>query len=320
MIEHGVTIPAGDVTLGATLTVPEGQAPFPAALLVAGSGPLDRDGNHPKLPLAVSKDLAQILAREGWATLRFDKRGIGESTGDYMSAGLTDEFADARMALAWLRDRPEVASVVAIGHSVGALSVAEMSAYEPDLLGAGLLAYTAQDGDTTLRWQAAQIAGTMPGWVRVALKMFFTTVEKQQSKAIKRLRKTTTDTARIQGQKVNARWMREFLDYDPEPILRLTKTPLLAITGSKDVQVNPEDVTIVAAVAGRRATTLIAPDVDHLLRHEDAETSNPNAYKRQIGKPIDPSVADALVAWVHELAPIDDEVRDDQIDGSGGVR
>ena len=320
MIEHDVTIPAGDVALAGTLAVPEGPGPFPAALLIAGSGPLDRDGNHPKLPLSVSKDLADLLGREGWVSLRFDKRGVGASTGDYSSAGLIDEFTDARMALSWLRDRPEVASVVAIGHSVGALAAAEMSAYEPGLVGAGLLAYTAQNGETTLRWQAAQIARTMPGWVRFALKMFFTTVEKQQSKAIARVRKTTSDTARIQGQKINARWMREFLDYDPEPILRLTKTPLLAITGSKDVQVNPDDVAIVAAVARERATTLVAPDVDHLLRHEDAETSNPNAYKRQIGKPIDPSVADALSAWLHDLGSSSDRVRDDRTDGRGGPR
>lgn len=309
MPEHHVTIPSGDVHLAGTLLVPEGDGPFPAALLITGSGPLDRDGNHPKLPLSVSKDLAELLAARGWASLRFDKRGIGESTGDYLSTGLREEFGDATAALRWLAGHPVTGTIVPIGHSVGALASAEMSAREPGLAGAVLLAYTAQDGDTTLRWQAGQIAGSLPGWVRVAMKVFFTNVEKQQSKAINRLRKTRTDVARIQGQKINAKWMREFLDYDPEPMLRMTKTPLLAITGSKDVQVNPADLQVVAAVAGDRAVTFLAEDVDHILRHEPGPVSNPNAYKHQIEQPIDPAVVEALTTWLADLdrsAPAED--------------
>lgn len=302
MNQRSITVPSGDATLAGTFTTPEGTGPFPAALLIAGSGPLDRDGNHPKLPLSVSKDLAAILDSIGWATVRFDKRGIGESTGDYLSTGLSEEFADARAVLDWLVEQPEVGMVVPVGHSVGALSAAEMAAGDADIAGAVLLAYTAQDGDATLRWQAGQIAQTMPSWVKIALKAFFTTVEKQQAKAINRLRKTTTDTARIQGQKVNARWMREFLDYDPEPILRMTTGPLLAITGSKDVQVDPDDLEMVRAVASDRATTVLAPDVDHILRHEDAPVSNPNAYKAKLDEPIDPSVVEPLAAWLRSVA------------------
>lgn len=304
MIDTEVTIDADDVQLAGTFTHPDdGAGPFPAALLVAGSGPLDRDGDHPKLPLSVSEDLATILAGEGWASLRFDKRGIGSSTGDYLSTGLHEEFADAEAALAWLSARPDVGPVVVIGHSVGALAAAEMSAHHPELAGAVLLAYTAKDGDATLRWQAGQIAGTLPGWVRAAMKVFFTDVGKQQAKAISRLRRTTTDTARIQGQKINARWMREFLDYDPEAVLRMTRTPLLAITGSKDVQVDAADLEVVAAVAPERATTVLAVDVDHILRHDDAEVSNPNKYKHQLAKPIDPGVVDPLLAWLRDVVP-----------------
>jgi fermentation-respiration switch protein FrsA (DUF1100 family) len=108
-------------------------------------------------------------------------------------------------------------------------------------------------------------------------------------------------TPRIGGQKINAKWMREFLDYDPEPALRDSMVPLLAITGSKDVQVDPDDLTAVDAVAGDRATTVLAQDVDHVLRHESAELSNPNRYKSQAAKPIDPSVSAALTSWLDDL-------------------
>lgn len=302
MDERHVTIPAGDVTLAGTLTVPDGDGPYPSALFIAGSGPLDREGNHPKLALSVSRDLAHILADAGWMSLRFDKRGTGASTGDYLSTGLHEEFADAQAALAWLTEHPDSHTVVPIGHSVGALAAAEMAAAEAPIGGAVLLAYTAQDGDTTLRWQAGQIGQSIPSWVKVALRVFRTDVTKQQAKAIDRLRRTTTDTARVQGQKINARWMREFIDYDPEPILRMTTGPLLAITGSKDVQVDPADLRVVAAVAGDRATTVLAEDVDHILRHEDADISNPNHYRRKLPQPIDSAVVDPLLAWLDERA------------------
>lgn len=301
MIETEVAIPAGDVTLAGTLATPDEPGPHPAALLIAGSGPLDRDGNHKQLPLAVSKDLAELLAANGWASLRFDKRGVGASTGDYLSAGLEDEFTDARYALAWLAESPETELVVAIGHSVGALSAAEMSAWSPHLAGAILLAYTAQDGLTTLTWQASEIGKTVPGWIKGVLKVFGSSIEKQQVKAITRLQSTTDDVVRIQGQKINAKWMREFIVYDPQPALRAARTPLLVVTGSKDVQVDPADLEIVQKVAGDRAQTVLAEDVDHILRHEDLPVSNPKRYKKQITKPLDPVVTTTIVDWLDRI-------------------
>jgi alpha/beta superfamily hydrolase len=301
MNEIEVTIPAGDVTLAATLVTPGDEGPYPAALLIAGSGPLDRDGNHKQLPLAVSRDLAELLAAHGWASLRFDKRGVGASTGDYLSAGLEDEFTDARHAASWLSERADIGTVVAIGHSVGALSAAEMSAWSDTVAGAILLAYTAHDGMTTLTWQASEIGKTVPGWIKGVLKVFGSSIEKQQAKAITRLQSTTDDVVRIQGQKINAKWMREFIAYDPQPVLRATRTPLLVLTGSKDVQVDPNDLEIVRQVAGDRARVVLADGVDHILRHEDQPVSNPKRYKKQITKPLDPVVTTAILDWLTDL-------------------
>ena len=100
MQETAITFSSGAITMAGSLVVPEGDAPYPTSLLIAGSGPLDRDGNHKKMALNLSRDLAQVLADAGWASLRFDKRGIGESGGDYMSAGLLDELADVEAASA----------------------------------------------------------------------------------------------------------------------------------------------------------------------------------------------------------------------------
>lgn len=298
MIETDVSIPAEQASLAGTLAMPKGEGPFPAALLIAGSGPLDRDGNHKRLPLSVSKDLALILNDAGWASLRFDKRGVGESGGDYLSTGFYDELADVAAALNWLQSRPNITSVVPIGHSVGASYAAELSAKGQADMGAVLLAYTASTGEETLIWQAGEIGETIPGWVKTMMKVFRTSVTKQQAKALTKIKNSTDDVVRIQGQRINAKWMREFIAYDPKTALRETTSPLLAITGSKDIQVNPADLDVVDTIAGDHATTVLIDSVDHILRSEAAAVSNPKRYKKQIAEPIDGRVVDAVVSWL----------------------
>lgn len=300
MTKTDVTVPAGEVTLAGTLTTPAGDGPHPAALIIAGSGPLDRDGNHKRLPLGLSKDLAEVLHRAGWATLRFDKRGIGESTGDYMSAGLFDELADSMAALEWLSSRRDVTCVVPVGHSAGSILAAEMSARGHAPAGAVLLAHTLSTGEETLVWQASQIGESLPRWVKSLLGVFGTSLEKQQSKALTKLKTTSEDVIRIQGQKVNAKWMREFLAYDPDPVLRATTAPILAVTGAKDVQVDPGDIALIATIIGERGQAVVIEDVDHILRTEANPISNPKKYKQQIAKPIDQRVVETVVTWLQK--------------------
>jgi len=115
------TTQKGATTLAGTLTTPKGAGPFPAALLVSGSGPQNRDeslaGHSPFLVLA------DYLTRNGIAVLRYDKRGIGKSTGDFAAATTEDFAMDGEAALAYLKSRREIASgkIGVIGHSEGAL-------------------------------------------------------------------------------------------------------------------------------------------------------------------------------------------------------
>lgn len=107
MLEKAVEVVAGDVRLSGTLCMPDDEGPHPAVLLVSGSGPLDRDSNMPGQRLDVAKSLAEGLATRGVASLRYDKRGVGASSGDYLAATFSDETADAHDALNMLRGRPE---------------------------------------------------------------------------------------------------------------------------------------------------------------------------------------------------------------------
>ena len=149
--DREVRFDSGAEHLAGTLTIPPGPGPFPAALLIAGSGPLDRDGSTRRLPLAVSRTLAEALAAIGVASLRYDKRGVGASSGTFLAAGLNDNIADARSALAALSALPEVdpARIILIGHSEGAIIAAALATDQPALAGVVLLAEAARRAATT---------------------------------------------------------------------------------------------------------------------------------------------------------------------------
>lgn len=133
-----VTFPGGaeGVTLAGTLTLPEGDGPFPVVVLVSGSGPQDRDENL--APMAAIKPFALIadaLTNAGVAVLRYDDRGVGESTGDFTAALITDFVADASAAIDYLLTREDIdpQQIGLLGHSEGGLSAAYLGANNPNL-------------------------------------------------------------------------------------------------------------------------------------------------------------------------------------------
>jgi len=143
--------------LAGTLTLPPGDGPFPAAVLLAGSGPNDRDETilRHKLFLVLADD----LTRRGIAVLRYDKRGIGKSTGDYALATSRDFADDARAAFLYLKTQPHVnaAKVGLIGHSEGGIIAPMVAAQSPDVAFLVLLAGTGVPGERIIAEQSALI-------------------------------------------------------------------------------------------------------------------------------------------------------------------
>ncbi|MGB7817336.1 MAG: alpha/beta fold hydrolase [Ornithinibacter sp.] len=306
MPEFDITIEVPEARLAGTFTTPPGAGPFPAALVIAGSGPLDRDGNARRVKLNASRDLARMLDAHGWATIRFDKRGVGASTGDYLPTGFSDELADVEAALAWLADRPETGTLIAVGHSAGASMAAELARGDSRVSAAVLLALTAKTGEETLVWQAQEVAKTLPGLARFVLRLMRTDVASQQRKALDKLRATSADVVRMQGVRTNAKWMREFMAYDPIPALRDIAIPVLALTGSKDIQVDPADLAVVARTVPS-AETHVLPDVDHILRTELAAVSDIRRYKKQARTPMDPQVEAHIIGWLSRLGEMNSD-------------
>ena len=195
-------------------------------LILSGSGPLDRDSNMKGQALNVGNALADALAAHGIASLRYDKRGVGESGGEYLTAGFEQETDDARAALEALPDERAV-----VGHSVGA-TIAIRLAAEYELAGVVLLCAGLAPGTEVMREQSERIAQTVP---RLGRRFFLG----RQAAARRKLLDSTGDVVRVGTGKLPARWFREYMAYDPEPDLRAIQCPVLAITGTSDLQVDP---------------------------------------------------------------------------------
>lgn len=300
--ETEVSFGAGTETLAGTLAVPERPGPVPAVLLITGSGPLDRNADHKNLPIGVSRQLARALAAQGIATYRYDKRGVGASSGNFYAAGLNDNIDDAAAALTMLRGRPEVdpSRVFVLGHSEGAVIAGAVAARGVPVAGVILIAGTAGTGEEVLRWQLSAIMPTFPAPVRGILRLFRVDLAKKQKASFDRMRASSKDSARIGGRRQNVKWMREFLDHNTANDLTKIQAPVLAITGSKDLQVNPDWVGDIERLAPGPVTGLVVPDLSHILRAQPGRPSL-SSYKKDVSRPVDDRVTGAILGWVKAL-------------------
>lgn len=303
--ERTVTFPAPDgVTMVGTLAEPDGVAPHPAALLLVGSGEIDRDSDNALMPLGVTRELAAALGQAGIASLRYDKRGVGASAGSYVATTFADAREDGAAALDFLRGEPSVdpQRVLIIGHSEGALHAISIAAADDTLAGIGLLAASAVTGEATMRWQARRILPTLPRFLRGLLRLLRQTPDRTQEKLFARVRGSDAPVLRVQWRQFNAGWLREFIDHDPVPELARLSVPVFALTGDRDLQVNVEDLDVIEkAVSNAPVDVHAVPRLNHLLRRTEG-TGSPTDYKGQLQarQPVDERVLDALTRWATE--------------------
>ncbi|MBA0053959.1 alpha/beta hydrolase [Streptomyces sp. AJS327] len=295
MPDTEMTVTTDDGTpLAGTLTRPEGPGPHPAALLLHGSGPLDRDGNTRKLPLHLGGPLAAALAARGVATFRYDRRGAGATPGAWRAAGFTGNRADAAAALRALAAHPEVDpdAVGVVGHSEGALHAMSLAAHQ-QVRATVLLAGYARPGEEALRHQARSIVHGLPAPVRLLRRPLGAIGER----LLTRVRRTRTDEARVAGLPVNARWMRENLAHDTRADLAAVRAPVLAVTGGKDLQVDPADLEVIRRLVPGGAEVHRLPDLTHVLRRDPGRHTL-GSYRRLLREPVDPELLTLVTTWL----------------------
>ncbi len=316
-IEKPASFRSTDLALSGTLCLPSTQtAPLCAVLLVAGSGPVDRDGNAPGFPMDAYRQLAHALARSGIASLRYDKRGVGASQGDATAASRSDLMSDVRAAWDWLGAQPELVGVrrVALGHSEGAYLVEELAADNPSVDGLILLCGSPQSLAAVTRWQVETLLraqGALDEQVAAALAQEDEYLAFVKSSAgqwtdyrAAELRKalpwlTEAAAEQLKASPLGLAWLREHYNADPVAVLARVTCPVLVVSASKDVQVPPADGEALAVVLRRAGntsvTSLVIADLNHVLRHHPEE---PNLIYQHLDEPVDERVAGRIVAWI----------------------
>jgi pimeloyl-ACP methyl ester carboxylesterase len=296
MREIDVTVTTDDgIPLAGTLTLPEGPGPHPATLLLYGSGPVDRDSNAGRLRLNLGRPLAAALAGRGIAALRYDRRGVGATPGDWHAAGFHDNRGDAAAALRALTARPDIRAdaIGVVGHSEGAVHAMWLGAHT-DVQAVVLLAGFARLGEDALRWQARMIARDIPTPLRPVLR-------RVALRQLARIKTTATDVMRIAGMRVNARWIRELLSHDPRPHLAAIHVPVFAVTGGKDIQVDPADLEQIRRLVPGEVEIRRTPDLTHLLRRAPGRASL-RSYRRLLRQPVDADLLTDVTNWLaHQL-------------------
>ncbi len=239
-----VSFGSGDITLAGTLTLPRGSGPWPAAVLITGSGAQDRDENTPGpggLKLGIFRSIADTLTRRGVAVLRYDDRGVGGSGGSLASAGLSDLVADVEAAVRYLRDRSEVdpARVALVGHSEGGIIAPIVAAEDTGLAAIVVMAGTATPLDSVLVEQvvgAAREAGGDSSDLAESRELI-----EQLSRAIREGRDLDElELPPSLKQLGQSRWWLEHVQHDPLAAIRRVRSPVLIANGGQDVQVAPE--------------------------------------------------------------------------------
>ena len=321
-----VTFQNGDVTLAGTLTIPAGDGPFPAVVLLTGSGPQDRNEEvFDHRPFLV---IADYLSRRGIAVLRYDDRGVGGSSGDIVNYTSADFAQDALAAVALLNDddRIDATRIGLLGHSEGAM-IAPMTAAESDRVAfIVLLAAPGVPAPELLAVQTERIMraeGSDEETIEkgVALNRELTALLASDASR-EAIREGARDVIRRQNDlmppeqrpppdaldkmiesnlnSIMTRWFRFFMRYDPRDALRQVTVPVLALFGTLDTQVdaaqNRPALEAALADAGNEDVTVRTMEgLNHMFQH--ATTGAVSEYG-DIDETISPEVLEIIHGWI----------------------
>lgn len=321
-----ITFLGGDssVTLAGELTLPTDTPPKAMIVLVSGSGPQDRNQDlGPQINHRLFLVLSDYLTRRGYGVLRYDDRGVGESTGDFGMATSADFADDARGAVSYLQTHDDLKGIPVgmVGHSEGGM-IAPMVAASGGLDFMILLAAPGHSIDSLMSDQRRQMSGGAIPYDTIHRAAYtyikaHTDQDQQtfgrglmdamtsaEQSLVKDKSYTGSDADPVAGELYGtyaSPWMRYFIAYEPAEYLRQVTVPVLAINGTLDRQVDVTNLDAIAealdAAENNDVTIVVAPGLNHLL--QPATTGMPGEYG-QIETTVDESVMETIVEWLDE--------------------
>ncbi len=296
--ETEISFGAAPWTLTGTLTLPKGAGPFPAVVLVHGSGPNDRDETiGPNKPF---KDMAQGLASQGIAVLRYDKRTkvYPQAVAQLKNFTVKEEtIDDAAAAVEFLRSQPPIdpGKIFVVGHSLGGYLAPRIAQADSRIAGMIILAGATRPLEDLMAEQTRYILkgdGSLSAQDQLQISQL-----QQEVDAVKALTAQSQGDASVLG--APASYWIDLKDYHPADLARGLTMPLLIIQGERDYQVTMTDFqNWKDALAGQSNVTLKTyPDLNHLFMTGNGK-STPDEY--QTPGNVAPAVIQDIAAWIQQ--------------------
>jgi pimeloyl-ACP methyl ester carboxylesterase len=277
--------PSGDI-FGALL-LPTSKEPIPVALIIAGSGPTDRDGNNTMLKNNSLKLLATALAGNGIASVRYDKRGVAESKAAGKSESdlrFDDYVSDARGWIALLKEDKRFASVFVIGHSEGSL-IGLLAGGQTS--GVVSVAGAGRSADLILREQLS----TQPKEVRDVVYSKLDSLK--AGNLVNDVPLPLYSLFRPSVQPYLISWFRQ----DPQEAIRKLAVPVLIVQGANDIQVSVDDAKALAA-ANPKARLVLIDKMNHIFRLVDGDRQANIATYGKSELPISEELVKSVVGFI----------------------
>jgi uncharacterized protein len=304
--EEEVRFRSGEITLAGTLALPaeDDGGGVPGVVFIHGSGAVDRNENpDPELAgahirgleLNIFSDLAASLAEGGIASLRYDKRGVGESEGDFNTRRVQDLVDDIRAAIGILRAHPKVDSkrIFLVGHSEGGMLGPRVILEEPEIAGFVSCAGTVRNLQDIIRFQSQ-------GAMKAAIEQGADPAELEKKAAESVAALMSSDSVEN-----SMGWLRDWFQADMVATLSNVRCPVLIIQGDKDGQVPwvcaLEMAEVLRSTGNQDVELALFANIDHLLKFEPL-ASVQGSYHRGAGRPTEPIVANTLVRWCQRIA------------------
>lgn len=286
--ETNVTLKINIDQLYGTLTVPDVAKKCPVALIIAGSGPTDRNGNNPMMKNNSLKMLAEALAKNGIASLRYDKRGIGESkaSAPTESALVFENYTeDAKSWINFLKQDKRFSQLIVIGHSEGSLigMIAGAKANKfISIAGAG------ESADKLLKEQISSKSN------KQIEDMTFPIIDSLKSgNKVNKVDPLLNSLFRPSIQPYLISWFK----YDPQTEIKKVTVPILILQGNKDLQVSVADAESLSK-ANKNAELAIVDKMNHVLKIIDGDNkANFESYNNE-NLPISEELTNKIVSFI----------------------
>jgi hypothetical protein len=316
--EEEIKFTSADGTqLAGSITFPSlGNEPYSAVLMIGG-GPSDRNENFPGFATDTFNRIAWYLAENGIASLRYDKRGAGESDGDPQTGFFSQQIDDAQAALETLYNHPRIhmQQVFVLGHSEGALLGARLTS---QMSTAGLIAMTSPVGrkfEWNWLWQTElelDVLNLSRKEVDVEIEKWeqlFAFIKQSSGEwdnyELSQMQHQFPKIDESYYQSVSQQsltWWREILLHDPLGTMKMIDSPVLILQGDKDISVpfdEGELITEAMQDAGNSNVKFeLVPNLNHFLRHHPEPADAINSF-RHLSKPLDQRVLEAILNWVN---------------------